>query len=66
MLAALPRFLNVELGSGSTAYNLERYFSPGHASFVFRYTCKMGLEGIVSEAAGLALPIWAFSRLVEV
>jgi ATP-dependent DNA ligase len=25
---------------------------PGHASLVFRYACKMGLEGIVSKRPG--------------
>jgi ATP-dependent DNA ligase len=39
--------------SQSTACDLEREFMPGHASLVFRYACKMGLEGIVSKRLGL-------------
>jgi hypothetical protein len=30
---------------------------------VFEHASKMGLEGIVSKAAGLDLPFWAFTRL---
>ena len=30
---------------------------------VFQHTCKMGYR---LEALGVALPVWAFSRLVEV
>jgi hypothetical protein len=33
---------------------------------VFQHACKMGLEGIVIEAAGIALLVWAFSRLAEI
>jgi ATP-dependent DNA ligase len=32
---------------------------------VFQHACKMGLRNRL-EATGIALPIWAFSRLVEV
>ena len=32
---------------------------------VFQHACKMGLEGIVSEA-GIALPVWAFAGLAQI
>ena len=33
---------------------------------VFRHACKMGLEGIVSKAPGVALPVGEIARLVQV
>ena len=32
---------------------------------IFFHACKLGLEGIVSEAEGLALPIWPLARLAQ-
>ena len=33
---------------------------------VFQHACQLGCEGIVSQAAGLALPLWPLAGLAQV
>jgi hypothetical protein len=35
------------------------------AAIVFQHACKLGLEGIVSKAPRIAIPVWAFTGLAE-
>jgi hypothetical protein len=61
-LDATPPLLGVRLNERLEHEHLEH----DCGLTVFRHACKMGLGGNCLEAAGIALQVWAFSRLAQV